>query len=375
MEEKKVKVLYFVDRMRHGGIQQLAVEIAKHMSKDVQLDFLVLNDGQTYPLEQTIKDLGYNFYKINTWIYKPTDYLKYYKTVNAFFKEHHDYNAIHINTGSKNFPILQIAKKYKIPVRIAHSHNIGFQSKSKAQILMGNMFKPLLKHYATDYFACSKLAGEWLFGKKNVENGKVKVIHNAVDYDKFKIDNKVRADIRKNLNIENKLVIGHVGRFTNQKNHTFLIDIFNEIHKKNSNSVLMLVGIGEKEDEIKEKVKKLGIEQNVLFMGFQNNVNELMWAMDVFLMPSLYEGLPVVGVEAQATGMPCFMSKDVVTDEVKITEGVKFISLNETAEKWAEEILNSDLERKDTRDDLKKAGYFIDDMAGELADFYMLRKD
>ena len=235
---------------------------------------------------------------------------------------------------------------------------------------MGNMFKPLLKKYATDYFACSKLAGEWLFGKENVENGKVKIIHNAVDYQKFKMNEEVRNSIRKELNIEDKLVIGHVGRFTNQKNHTFLIDIFNEIHKKNSNSVLMLVGIGEKEDEIKEKVKKLEIEQNVLFMGFQDNVNELMWAMDVFLMPSLYEGLPVVGVEAQATGMPCFMSKDVVTDEVKITEGVKFISLNETAEKWAEEILNSDLERKDTRDDLKKAGYFIDDMAGELADFY-----
>ena len=370
MGKKKVKVLYFVDRMRHGGIQQLAVEIAKHMKKDIQMDFMVLNDGQTYPLEDTIKKLGYNLYKVDAWIYKPTDYINYYKKINEFFKEHHDYKVVHINTSSKNFPILKIAKKYKIPVRIAHSHNIGFQSKSKAQILMGNMFKPLLKKYATDYFACSKLAGEWLFGKENVENGKVKIIHNAVDYQKFKMNEEVRNSIRKELNIEDKLVIGHVGRFTNQKNHTFLIDIFNEIHKKNSNSVLMLVGIGEKEDEIKEKVKKLEIEQNVLFMGFQDNVNELMWAMDVFLMPSLYEGLPVVGVEAQATGMPCFMSKDVVTDEVKITEGVKFISLNETAEKWAEEILNSDLERKDTRDDLKKAGYFIDDMAGELADFY-----
>lgn len=375
MNNEKVKVLYFVDRMRHGGIQQLAVEIAKHMSKDIQMDFLVLNDGQTYPLEDTIKELGYNLYKVNAWIYKPTDYMNYYREIDKFFKSHHDYKVVHINTSSKNFLILKIAKKYKIPVRIAHSHNIGFQSKSKAQILMGNMFKPLLKKYATDYFACSKLAGEWLFGKKNVENGKVKIIHNAVDYQKFKLNKEVRKNIRKDLNIDDKIVIGHVGRFTNQKNHTFLIDVFNEIHKKNKNTVLMLIGIGEKEEEIKEKVKSLNIEQNVLFLGFKDNVNELMWAMDVFLMPSLYEGLPVVGVEAQATGMPCIMSKDVVTDEVKITSGVKFISLNEPAEKWAEEILNSDLKRKNTEEELKNAGYFIDDMAKELADFYKLRGD
>ena len=360
--DKKVKVLYFVDRMRHGGIQQLAVEIAKHISKDIQMDFMVLNDGQTYPLENTIKKLGYNLYKIDAWVYKPTDYINYYQKIDEFFKEHHDYKIVHINTSSKNFLILKIAKRYKIPVRIAHSHNIGFQSKNKVQILMGNMFKPLLKKYATDYFACSRLAGEWLFGKKNVEEGKVKIIHNAVDYQKFKLNEKIRNNIRQELNIEDKLVIGHVGRFTNQKNHTFLIDIFNEIHQKNKKTVLMLVGIGEKEEEIREKVKKINIEQNVLFMGFRNNVNELMWAMDIFLMPSLYEGLPVVGVEAQATGMPCFMAKDVVTDEVKITSGVKFISLNESAEKWADEILSSDLKRKDTEEELKKSGYFIDDM-------------
>ena len=369
-ESNKVKVLYFVDRMRHGGIQQLAIEIAKQMKKDITIDFMVLNDGQKYALEDKIKELGYNLYKIDTWINKPLDYIDYYRKINSFFKEHHDYKVVHINTSSKNFLILKIAKKYGIPVRIAHSHNIGFQSENKAQILIGNMFKPLLKKYATHYFACSKKAGKWLFGKENVENSNVKIIHNAVDYQKFKLNEEVRKDIRKELNIEDKLVIGHVGRFTNQKNHKFLINIFNEIYKKNKNTVLMLVGTGEKENEIKEITKSLNIEQNVFFMGFKNNVNELMWAMDVFLMPSLYEGLPVVGVEAQATGMPCFMSKDVITDEVKITSGVKFISLDKNAEKWADEILNSDLRRKNTEGELKKAGYFIDDMAVELAKLY-----
>ena len=172
MNKNKTKVLYFVDRMRHGGIQQLAVEIAKHMSNDIQMDFMVLNDGQTYPLEDTIKKLGYNLYKVDTWIYKPTDYIKYYKKIDEFFKEHHDYNVVHINTSSKNFLILKMAKKYKIPIRIAHSHSVGFQSGNIMKELMGDIFKPLLKLYATDYFACSKLAGEWLFGKKKCRKRK-----------------------------------------------------------------------------------------------------------------------------------------------------------------------------------------------------------
>ena len=132
-----------------------------------------------------------------------------------------------------------------------------------------------------------------------------------------------------------------------------------------------MVGIGEKEEEIKQKVKELNIEDKVIFAGFRTNVNEIMQAMDVFLLPSLYEGLPVVGVEAQAAGLPCFTSKDVVTKEVKITESLEFISLSATPETWATIILNSDLTRKDTKKELKDARYFIEDTANELVDFYL----
>lgn len=372
MENEKVKVLYFVDRMRHGGIQQLAVEIAKHMTQDIQMDFMVLNDGQTYPLEDTIKELGYNLYKVDAWIYKPTDYIKYYKKIDEFFREHHDYKVVHINTSSKNFLILKIAKKYNIPIRIAHSHNIGFQSKNKAQILMGNMFKPLLKKYATHYFACSEIAGEWLFGKKEVRKNNVKVIHNAVDLQKFKFNEEKRKKIRRELHIEDKLVIGHVGRFTTQKNHTFLIDIFNEIHKKNRNSVLILVGTGEKEDEIHKKVKNLGLEENVLFIGFKNNVNEYMWAMDLFVFPSLFEGLGLVLIEAQATGMKCFTSKDVVPKEAKVSDLLEYISLSYNAKLWADRILENNITRDDNKyKEIKEKGYDICDTVRELEKFYI----
>lgn len=364
---EKIKVLYFIDRMRHGGIQQFAVEVVKNMDKNkCEIEFLLLDDGQTYPLENTLKELDVKFYKLKgVWFRTPLDILKQKRALNQFFREHHDYKVIHMHSSSKNFMVLKMAKKYGIQVRIAHSHNIGFQSKNKLKIWIGNIFKKPLKKYATHYFACSKLAGKWLFGEADV-----KIIHNAVDYGKFKFNESRRNELRKELELEDKLVIGNVGRFTNQKNHTFLIDIFKEIHKQNKNAVLMLVGIGEKEQEIRNKVESFGLAEYVKFMGFCNNTNELFWAMDVFLMPSLYEGLPVVGVEAQCTGLPCFMSKDVITDEVKIAENVKFIGLEKSAKEWAEIILNSDLSRRDTYEELKNAGYFIEQTVEELEKFY-----
>lgn len=370
---EKVKVLYFIDRMLRGGIQTFVIENMKRMDKNkIQIDYLLLDDGVKYELEDTLKEMGSNVYKLKgVWLRKPTDYFNYFKKIDEFFSQHNDYKVVHLHSSSKNFYILKSAKKYGIPVRIAHSHNIGFQSKNKIQIMIGNLCKPLLKKYATDYFACAYLAGEWLFGKKTVKDGKVRVIHNAVEYEKFKFNEKKRIEIRNRLNINEKLVIGNVGRFSEQKNHEFLIDIFNEIHKKNKMSTLMLIGKGEKEEIIRKKVKELGLENDVIFMGFCDNVNELMWAMDIFLMPSLHEGLPVVGIEAQAAGLPCFMSKYVITDEVKITELVKFIELKQSPREWAEEILNSDLSRKNTKAEIEQARYLIMDTAKELENFYI----
>lgn len=364
---QKVKVLYFIDRMRHGGIQQFAVEIVKNMDKSkCEIEFLLLDDGQTYPLESVLKELEVRFYKLQgVWFRTPLDILKQKKALDEFFKEHHDYKVVHMHSSSKNFMVLKMAKKYGIPIRIAHAHSTKFNSSNHLKTIIGNQFKRPLKKYATHYFACSELAGKWLFGE-----AEVKLIHNAVDYPKFKFDPERRMELRKELGLEENLVIGNVGRFTTPKNHGFLVDIFEEIHKRNDKAILMLVGIGEKEQEIRDKVEKLGLTDYVKFMGFCNHTNELMWCMDVFLLPSLYEGLPVVGVEAQCAGLPCFMSKDVITKEVQIAENVKFISLEKSAKEWAEIILSSDLERKDNYEKLKKAGYLIEQTVEELEKFY-----
>ena len=369
---EKVKVLYFVDRLRHGGIQQLLMEILRNIDKEkVQIDVLVFDDGQIYPLEEEVKNLGINLYKIEGWIKTPLSYIKQKKVLDKFFKEHNDYKVVHLNSSSKNFLVLKEAKKYGIPIRIAHAHSVGFQTKNKIKIRIGNILKNQLIKNVTNYFACSKIAGEWLFGKEIVEFNKFKLIHNAVDYNKFKFNENIRNKIRDELKIDsNCILFGNVGRFTHLKNHTFLIDIFEKIHKKNKNTKLIFIGIGEKEEEIKQKVNNLKLNEDVIFAGFKSNVNEYFSAMDALIVPSLYEGLSIVGIEAQSSGLPCFMS-ETVANEVKVANNLKFISLKKSAEEWADEILKSDLERKDNEIKLKEAGYFMEDMIKELERIYL----
>lgn len=371
---EKIKILYFVDRLLLGGIQKLIVEWALKIDKSkFQVDFLLLDDGQEYDLEKRLKEEGFHVYKLEgIWIKSLLDYIDYAKALDLFFSNHRDYKVVHMHSSSKNFLVLKYAKKYQVPIRIAHSHNIDFQTKNKLKKCFGDVLKISLRKYATDYFACSTIAGEWLFGKQIVKGPSFKVIHNAIDYGKFKFDPKMREKMRAEFKISGDvLLIGNVGRFMNQKNHTFLIDIFYELTKLNPNVMLILIGIGEKEEEIKNKVAKLHLKDRVIFAGFRENVNELMQAMDVFLLPSLHEGLPVVGIEAQASGLPVFTSKDVVTKELKITNQVHFISLEKNASEWANDILKSDLSRGNTRKYFEKEGFLIEDIVKELSDFYM----
>lgn len=365
---EKVKILYFIDTMECGGIQQFVLEIIKKIDRNrCEIEILLLDDGNKYPLEEVLKKLDIAFYKLNgIWIKNLLDIKKQAKALDKFFCHHNDYKVVHLHSSSKNFMVLKYAQKYGIKVRVAHSHSIGFQTSNKLKIFAGNIFKKLLKKYATHYFACSKTAGEWLFGKTQT-----KIIRNGVDYNKFKIDEIKREEIRKELSIENKFVIGNVARFIKHKNHAFLIDIFNEIFKQNKNAFLMLVGVGEKEQQIRDKVASFGLEENVLFAKSNDNVNEYMWAMDCFVFPSLLEGLGIVLIEAQTSGLKCFASKDIVPDEAKVSDLLEYISLKRSAKEWADIILKSNFERKDIKEDLEKSGYLIEQTVNELQEFYI----
>lgn len=372
MENTKepVKVLYFVDRMLRGGIQTFVLENWRHMDHSkVQIDFLLLDDGVTYKLEDTLRELGSSVYKLSgIWIKKPQDFIRYRRALNVFFQSHHDYKVVHLHSSSKNYMVLKYAKKYGIPVRIAHSHCIGFQTVSKSQILVGNLFKPLLKYYATDYFACSEEAGHWLFG-----NQKVTVVKNAVDIDKYRYSPEKANEMRKKLQLEGKKVIGNVGRFTHQKNHIFLVDIFKELIDIDANYRLLLVGEGVLEEEIKSKARSYGIEDKILFAGFKTNVADYMQAMDLFVFPSNFEGLGLVLIEAQASGLPCYTSKDVVPMEAKVSDFLTYISLENGPKMWAEQIDKAwkKFKRETPEDDIAERGYSIVETAKQLERYYL----
>jgi len=255
---------------------------------------------------------------------------------------------------------------------IAHSH----LSKSKKGVngFITDILQTPISYIASDHFACSKVAAEWLFSKKINNSGVVKIINNSIDVEEFKYSLEVREKMRVKLKLENSFVIGHVGRFYHEKNHDFLIDIFKEILKEKNNAKMILVGDGPLKPTIHEKVKMLGLENNIIFLGVREDISDLMQAMDVFVLPSHFEGLPVVTVEAQASGLPCVFSS-AVTSETNLTQRVKYVSLNNDPKKWAVEIIQiyQQYARLDTSETIREKGYDVKFLAKELEKFYTSR--
>ena len=371
--QQPVKVLYFVDRMLRGGIQSLVIDWVSRFDKSkIHVDFLLLDDGKKYELEDTLKDLGCNVYKLKgIWINTPLDFVREAKALDSFFKDHHDYKVVHLHSSSKNYLVLKYAKKYDINMRIAHSHSTNFMTNNGLKRIVGNYLKNGLRKYSTHYFACSNDTGKWLFGNKILANDRFRVIHNSIDINNFSLNMEKRKIVRKELNYEESdIVIGHIGRFIKLKNHIFLVNLLKELNQNNNRYKLLLIGTGELECEIKQKVKELGLEEYVCFLGFTNKVYEFVQAMDIFILPSYYEGFPVSVVEAQASGLPCFIS-DVVTKEVMINDNVFFLSLNKPIEYWCNEIRKCSLKREDKSIILKKMKYDINDIAKSLELFYL----
>ena len=280
------------------------------------------------------------------------------------------YDFIHFQSGStaEILYVWPFCKKYKIPV-IAHSHNgNGYNP------FVNSIFRLIVNHVSAKKLACSDVAAEWLFGEKNVRN--TKIIINGIDTDRFSYNPDARRRVRELYGIsEDQLVVGHIGRFSEQKNHSFILDIFEDIKRRREDTVLMLVGVGELQERIKEKVRNLHIEDSVIFAGKQSRTEDYYSAFDVFLMPSLYEGLPIVGVEAQSEGLDCFFS-DQIDKQILITDKAFMLPLKEKASVWAKEILAKG-ENKQERNEygLKiYGGYSIHNTVSELQKVYGIGK-
>jgi len=369
-----IRVLHCVDSMDRGGLETFIMNVYRNIDRSkIQFDFLVRVDGKCSYDDEIISLGGQILYvpahrKFNKYKNKPA--------LDKFFKENAcKYKAVHVHVSHLgNVSVLSKAKKYKIKKRIIHSHSTSIKLKDIFRAVFHGFAHEINKYrvenYATHFFACSKAAGRWLYNNKTFAKH-TRVINNAIEAEKFVFDNKIRNDVRKELGIENKFAIGHVGRFAYEKNHDFLIEVFAEVYTRDENACLLLVGKGELEASIAEKAEGLGIKEAVKFLGVREDVNEIMQAMDVFVFPSYYEGLGIVVIEAQASGLPCVIS-DVVPDEVKITDLVKKVSLSTSVEEWAEEVLKyaNIQNRRDTRDEIAAAGYDISSTVEVLSKVY-----
>ncbi len=377
--ENKIRVLFFTDEVGCGGIHTFLCNTIKFLGNvEIEAEILCLDSGSDTSLDGDFTKMGVTVHRLkNIWLSKPIDFIRQSKALFEFFKLHNNYDIVHLNASSKNFLVLKKAKEFGIKTRISHSHSIGFQSSNFINRFIGNCFKPLLRKYTTDYFACSKEAGIWLFGKKISNSDKFHIIPNGIDVEKFRYNSFIRNQMRKKLLIEDLFVVGDIGRFVSQKNYGFLIDIFKEILELNPKSCLIIVGDGPTMDDIKDKVFNLGISDKVKFLGFKQDQYKYLQAMDVFVLPSLLEGLGIVLIEAQAAGLPCFTST-VVPREVKITKLLEFISLKKSAKEWAKIIINnSNIKREDTSSKVVGCGYDIKSASNNLLKIFknLMRKN
>lgn len=325
-----IRVLHAVNNMHRAGIETMLMNYYRNIDRSkIQFDF-VAHRPERDDYDDEIEKLGGRiFYAPRLY---PQNYPEYFKFMKRLFCEHPEYRIIHSHIDAMSYMPLLAAKKSGVPVRIAHSHSTSIDKDFKYPVKMA--FREMLLKVSTHRFACGEEAGKFLFKQSDFF-----IVPNAVNSSDFSFSEETRRKKRSELKIDNKFVLGHIGRFYYPKNHEFLIDIFERFLKLNENSVLLLVGDGEKLDSIKELTREKGISDKVLFLGNRNDANELYQAMDCFLLPSLFEGIPVVGVEAQFAGLPCFFS-DRVPKEVAFADESQFLPLEKGAEFWAEKIFS-----------------------------------
>jgi len=364
-----IRVLHILGGMDRGGIETFIMNIYRNIDRNkIQFDFL-LSTQKECAYNNEIRNLGGKIFYVPP---RKSGILKNRKALNDFFKKHREYKIVHQHVSSlTNVEPLKIAKKYHIPIRIIHSHNTN-QGGSHIHKYIHKYNQLFVESFATHYFACSNLAAKWLYPPKQYKEKNFKIINNGIDVDKFIYNNEIRDTYRKKLGIENKFVIGHVGRFHPQKNHEFLIEIFRAVVNRNKNSLLLLVGDGSLRQYIEEKVNRLKLTDNVMFAGVRSDIPELLQAMDVFVMPSYHEGLPVTLVEAQSACLPCVLSKNI-TDEIEILDNIKWCDLSDDLSIWVDNILYfmKNTIRRNTKKEIIDAGFDINNVAHELQQIYI----
>ncbi len=362
------RVLQVFTLLDRGGAEAMIMNYYRNIDRSIiQFDFAVHRQKEG-DYENEIRELGGRIFRFLPL--SPKNLMKLSQQVANFLEWHPEYQIIHVHTSELGYFFYKEARKRNIPVIIAHAHSAGMDYNLKMPFRI--CLRQLSRVYPTHYFTCSSEAGEWLFGCKPLHP--IKIIRNAIDVGRFSFDETRRKTVRDKEGWQDKFVIGHVGRFVQVKNHDLLIEVLAVVCRTIENALLVLVGGGQLEQSIRRKVKKLGLEKNVSFMGIREDVNSLMQAFDCFMFPSFYEGLSVVLVEAQCAGLPCLISSSISPETDIIPELIDRISIKSDPEVWAgklKERRSNSIPRKLADKKIIEAGYDIASSAKQLQQFYL----
>lgn len=365
---KPIRVAHVFGRFDRGGAETMIMNIYQHIDRSrVQFDF-VQHTQDECAFEKQAKEMGARIFSVPR--FRGTNYFSYRKAWKNFFLEHRNIAIIHGHIYSTASVYLRIAKEYGLGT-ISHAHTSGAlnrRPKALAKIFMGKKTRNVSDYF----FSCSYEAGEWIFGKDVGTRPNFYLLKNAIDPVRFVFNENKGLEKRKELGIEGKFVLGHVGRFDTAKNQAFLLDIFQSVLKREKNAVLILVGDGILRPSVEKKACELGLKDRVLFLGLRSDIPELLQAMDAFVFPSIFEGLPVTIIEAQASGLLCIVSSNI-TSEVSVTDLVEYISLEKTVDEWADRVLSfkKGHVRRNTSEEIRSAGYDVKETAKWLEDFYL----
>ena len=349
-----------------GGIENFLLNYYKNMNRDEFVFDVIVHGEKRGMLEGIFEDMGATIYHIPT---KHESIIQNMRAMKKIIKVG-KYDIVHAHQQVIGFIPMYYAKKAGVKMRITHSHSAN-EEKGIFRKIVKCFLLQLLKKNTTNWFACGQDAGRALWGENAIEQKQVHIMKNAIHLEKFIFNPLIREQKREELGIRSELVIGNVGRFSVEKNHEFLVEIFNEIHKINDSSILLLVGRGELEEKVKRQVENLGLRDSVIFLGVRNDVPELLQVMDVFLLPSKSEGLPVVLVEAQTAGLKVIAS-DIVTKEIKITELITYISLEKSSKYWADQTIEliKNNNKIDPYQQMQLNGYDIKLEAKKMEQYY-----
>ena len=360
-----IRILHIVSFMQRGGLETLIMNCYRHIDREkMQFDFIVHRTFRA-DYDDEIEAMGGKIYRLPRLNpFSPG----YKKALVNFFQSHPEYRIVHCHLDCMSALPLAAAKRCGVPVRIAHGHNSNQDKDWKYPLKRLYMRK--IPAVATHFFACSEEAGEWMFPGQTVT-----IINNGIETERFAFSPEARCQVRKKLGLKKELVLGHVGRIVPQKNHDFLIDIFSEVAKRSPDAKLLLMGTGPLEDQVRRKVNELGLTDRVHFLGVRSDVNRILQAVDVFVLPSRYEGLSLTSVEAQTSGLRCFFS-DTVSEACGMTDTVTFMRLEAPAAQWATDILKqAGQTRTDHSHEIRAAGFDIQTTADWLFEFYTAQEN